>query len=340
VVAENERKIERESFRQQVITALAAAENAYWDLIADRESVRAAQQTLLVSQQLEANNRKELEAGVMANLDVVTAQSQVASSQRDLIVAQTNVQYAELQLKTMFSKTLEEPFLSAAIETTDSFPDPDETPLPSLEQATELAHKNRPEVPIAEGNIKSQEDALPFIRNALLPNLNAFALVNNVGLYNVFGTSFSEAIKFKYPQFAFGVTLSFPLHNRQAQADSIRSRLELQQSKDTLVRTQSQIEVDVQNAFIAATQSKAQVTAARQAVRLEEQLVRAEQIKLAAGLSTSYNVILIQRDLLTAQLAEVQARDTYAKARVTLDQAMGTTLDTAHVSLDDALRED
>lgn len=338
-VAENEKKIERESFRQTVMTALVSAQNAYWDLIADQAAVRAAEQTLLVSEQLEANNRKELEVGVMANLDVVTAQSQVAASRRDLLIAQTNVQYAELQLKNMFSKSMEEPFLSASIETTDSFPEPDATPLPGLDQAVAIAHANRPEVPIAEGNIKSQEDVLPFLKNALLPSVNAYALVNNVGLYNVFGTAFSEAIKFKYPQFAIGVTISFPLHNRQAQADDIRSRLELQQSRDTLVRTQSQIEVDVQNALIAATQSKAQLAAARQAVQLEEQLVQAEQTKLGAGLSTTYNVILIQRDLLTAQLAEVQARDAYAKSRVTLDQAMGVTLENNHVSLDDALRE-
>ncbi len=244
VVAENEPGNRRTMrFRRlQVITALAAAENAYWDLIADRESVRAAEQTLLAAKQLESNNRRELEAGVMANLDVVTAQSQVASSERDLVIAQTNVQYAELQLKSMFSKSLEEPFLSAAIETTDSFPDPASTPLPSLNEATDIAHKNRPEVPIAETNIKSQEDVLPFLRNALLPNLNVFALVNNVGLYNYPGTAFYQAIQFKYPQFAFGVTLGFPLHNRQAQADDLRSRLELQQSRDTLVRTQSQIE--------------------------------------------------------------------------------------------------
>ena len=79
---------------------------------------------------------------------------------------------------------------------------------------------------------------------------------------------------------------------------------------------------------------------AREAIRLEEQLVRAEQIRLAEGLSTSYNVILIERDLLAAQLAEVQAHDAYAKARVTLDQAMGVTLEKSHVSLDAALKED
>ena len=51
----------------------------------------------------------------------------------------------------------------------------------------------------------------------------------------------------------------------------------------------------------------------------------------AAGVSTSYNVILVQRDLLSAELAEVQARTNYAKARVELERAMGVTLERNHI---------
>jgi outer membrane protein TolC len=96
----------------------------------------------------------------------------------------------------------------------------------------------------------------------------------------------------------------------------------------------------VQNALIAATQGKSQVAAAREAVRLADVRVDAEKKKFEAGLSTSYNVILVERDLYAARLAEVQARDIYAKARVTLDQAMGLTLENSHVTLDDALRRE
>jgi outer membrane protein len=337
-VAENEQRIERESFRQQVITALAGAKNAYWDLVASREAVRAAEEALTAAQQLAENNRQQVEIGTMALLDVVTAEAQAAASQRDLIVAQTNAQYAELQLKAMFSKNLDDPLASAAIETVDPFPDPDDEGLPTTERAVAIANENRPEISIAQGNIKSQEDVLPFLHNALLPSFNVFALVSTVGLYRVFATSFTEALHFRYPQYAFGFTVTFPLRNRQAQADDIRSRMELDESKDTLVRTQSQVEVDVQNALIATTQSKAQVGAARKATRLEQLKLDAEQQKLRAGLSTPYNVILVQRDLLAAQLAEVQALNAYAKARVTLDEAMGTTLASSHINLDDALR--
>jgi outer membrane protein len=336
-VAENEQKIERESFRQQVVAALASAKNAYWDLVAARESVRAAEGALTAARELAAQNQKELDAGLMAPLDVETAQSQAAVSQRDLIIAQTNLQNAELQLKTMFSRNLDEPLASATIETTDALPDPSQIVLPSLEEATAIAQAHRPEIPVALGNIQSQKDAMPFIRNALLPNLNAFVLVTTVGLYNGFADAFSESVRFRYPEVAFGVTLSFSIRNRQAQADDVRSRLEMRQSQDTLVRTKSQIEVDVQNALIAMKQSKAQVTAAVEAVTLEEQTVDGEQKKLAAGLSTPYNVVLVQRDLLSAQLAEVQARDSYAKAKVAWDQALGVTLESNRVSFDDAL---
>jgi outer membrane protein len=337
-VAENERKIERESFRQQVIASLVSAKNAYWDLVAAEESVRAADEALKAAQQLAANNREQFEIGTMAQLDVVTADAQVAASQRDLIVAQTNVQNSELTLKSMITKRLDEPLASAPVDTVDSFPEPDNVKPPKLEDAVNTANENRPEISIAQGNIKSQQDVLPFLHNALLPSVNMFALVSTVGLYNVFGSAFTEAIHFRYPQYAFGMTITFPVRNRQAQADDMRSRMELDQAKDTLVRTQSQIEVDVQNAIIAVTQSRAQVAAARETVQLEQQKLDAEQQKLNTGLSTSYNVVLVQRDLLAAQLAQLQALDAYAKARVTLDQAMGTTLESSHVDLDAALR--
>jgi outer membrane protein TolC len=336
-VAENEQKIERESFRQQVITALVTAQNAYWDLVAANDAVRSAEKAVAVAEQLEQENRKQLEIGTMARLDVVSAQAQVAASQRDLIVAQTNVQNAELQLKSMISRNLAEPLASASIET-DPLPDPEGVEIPAVEEAKALAMENRPDIAIAEGNIKSQVDALPFIRNALLPNFNIFGLVTTVGLYNILGTSIVDAIHFRYPEVAIGLTVTFPLHNRQAQADDVRSNLTLKQSRDTLVRSKSQVEVDVENALIGLRQSKAQVQAAREAVRLEQRKMEAEERKLTLGLSTSYNVILVQRDLFAAELAETQARNTFAKAGVTLAQATGSTLERNHITLDEALR--
>ncbi len=269
-VAQNEQKIERESFRQQVTAALVSAQNAYWDLVAAQGAVRSAEEAVAVAEQLERENRRQLEIGTMAPLDVVSAQSQVAASKRDLIVAQTNVQNAELNLKGMISKNLDEPLASATIETLDPLPDPEEAQIPDPDAAKALAMQNRPEISIAEGNMKSQKDALPFIQNSLLPNVNVFGLITTVGLYNVFGTAMVDAFRFKYPEVAFGLSVTFPVRNRQAQADEVRTRLELKQAQDTLVRSKSQVEVDVENAVIGLKQSRAQVVAARETVRLKQ----------------------------------------------------------------------
>ena len=79
--------------------------------------------------------------------------------------------------------------------------------------------------------------------------------------------------------------------------------------------------------------------AAHEAVRAGGTGHRGGEKEAGRRVSTSYNVILVERDLFAAQLAEVQARDAYAKAKVALDQAMGTTFENNGISLDDALRE-
>jgi outer membrane protein len=306
--------------------------------VASQGAVRSATEAVAAAEQLEKENRRQLEIGTMAPLDVASAESQVAASRRDLIVAQTNEQIAELQLKSMISRSLDEPFASAPIVTADPLPDPADTQNPKLEEASAFALQNRPEIAIAQGNMKSQMDVMPFMRNALLPNVNVFALITTVGLYDVFGTSMVDVVHFKYPEVAFGMSVTFPIRNRQAQADEVRSRLELKQAQDTLVRSKSNVEVDVQNAVIALKQSKGQVAAAHEALVLSQRKLEAEQIKLASGLSTSYNVILVQRDLFAAELADVQARNAFAKARVSFAQSTGSVLEFSNITLDDALR--
>jgi outer membrane protein TolC len=88
--------------------------------------------------------------------------------------------------------------------------------------------------------------------------------------------------------------------------------------------------------MIGLQQARAQFQAATKQRFLQEQTVDAEQKKLELGASTPYNVILTQRDLVTAQSNEVAARSAYAKARVELDRASGQTLYANDVSVEEA----
>jgi outer membrane protein TolC len=69
---------------------------------------------------------------------------------------------------------------------------------------------------------------------------------------------------------------------------------------------------------------------------LQEQTLDAEQKKFALGATTIFFVIQAQRDLALARSVEVTALGTYAKAKNTLDQTLGLTLERNNVSIDEA----
>ncbi len=339
-VARNSRQIALEAFRQQVSTTLAQAEGFYWDLVAARDNVRAAEKSLAVAQQLYEDNKLRLEIGTLAGIDAVTAESEVAARKRDLVVAQTGLQMSQEQLKTVLSRVLEPALASAAIEPADPLPSPRESDIPRLNEALAAALKNRPEIRQAEGNLVNQAVAIKYARNLLRPTLTVFGLYSGSGLYgdrtvaDPSGTALirlpgglPEALRqvfaANFPEYAFGFSFSIPLRNRSAQADSVRARLEERQAETALQGTRNDITLEVRQALIGLMQSKAQVEAAHKTVDLTDQLLKAEEEKLRSGLSTPYDVIRIQRDLLSAQLSEVQVRAVYAKALVELDRSTG-----------------
>src|SRR5207249_12143421 len=125
--------------------------------------------------------------------------------------------------------------------------------------------------------------------------------------------------------------------NRAAQADDLRARLEQQQLQVSEQRLRQQVELEVRQAMVNLTQGRAQVEAANEALKLAGQVVDAERTKLESGVSTTYNVILRQRDLAAARQAQITASVTYAKALVDKHRATGGTLKENGIELRDAL---
>ena len=149
----------------------------------------------------------------------------------------------------------------------------------------------------------------------------------NIILPGGISQAFRQVRSLSYPDYAFGFSLSIPLMNRSAQADNARTRLERNQSETAMEQTKSRIAVEVRKAVIGLVQAKAQVEAAVTAASLSGQIAAAEEERLMSGVSTPYDVIRVQRDLLAAQFAAVQARVNYAKAYVEIRRSMGV-LDT------------
>jgi outer membrane protein len=181
-------------FAQQVIAVVTQTSNDYWELVYDRQNVKVEEAAVGVSQKLWEDNKKQLEIGTMAPLDVLTAESQLATDQQNLIVAQTTKLTQETVLLNDIAKSLlAKDVAGIEIVPTTPITIPDVVENIPLQDAVQEAWRKRPELYQADMNLKNSRIEVKATRNALLPSLNAFIQYQAQGLngtgFNTTGTN-------------------------------------------------------------------------------------------------------------------------------------------------------
>jgi outer membrane protein len=376
LIAENNRKITDLTFALQAITTVTNTINAYWELVYAREYVKVEQQAVTVSEKLYNDNKKQLEIGTMAPLDVTRAESELATDRQGLIVAQTTQLQDELVLKNYISKDpTASDLLDVEIIPTDKPETPATIETEKFEDAVKEAFQKRPDLQEQYFNLKSAQVDVKATKNALLPTatlglqytsngLAGNSLITGApttaagspivdatgvpipGFYlpetvtptvginkDGFGTAQSQIFQNKFPVYSGQVTFSLPLRNRANYADNVHAQLVERQFEAQVQQTKNTVLLDVRNTTIAVEQGRAQVQAASKARELQQQTFDAEQKKYQLGASTVYNVILTQRDLITAQGTELRALANLAEAKAGYERALGRTLDVNNVTI-------
>lgn len=336
LIAQNDRKVTDASFRAQVISTVAQIQNIYWDLVNAYEDLKVQQTALEFAQRTLTDNKKQVEIGTLAPIEVVSAQSSVATAMQKLIVSQTNLQYQQLITKNAIARNFNDPELTAAeVIPTDTMAVSDEQLAPAEELVTyALAH--RPELLESELNLRNNEINNKAARNGLLPTLDVVGYYAASGLANNYGDTFTQMANRNIPDKGVYVNLNIPLRNRAAQANQIRSQLEYRQNELNFQQQKNQINLQVRNAAFALQQARAGVNSARAARNYAQQSLESEQKKYALGASTSYLVLQQQSNTTQAASNYVAALSTYEKARVALDQYTATILERNGILMEDA----
>jgi outer membrane protein TolC len=361
-IAKNNREVSDLQFKQQVINTVSGVINLYWDLVSFIADVKVKERTVELNQKLLNDNRKQVEIGTLAPIEVVRAEAELANAQQDLTIAETRVLQQETVLKNALSRTgIASPTIAdVRIVPTDRITIPETETVEPFQDLVANALKARPELAQRRIQIDSDKINLAGSRSQLLPQLDAvFAFSNNglagsisdlplpegspprfVPAYFVggLGTTLGQVFRRNFPDYSAALQLNIPLRNRAAQADMAIDQLNIRQREIQLQQFENQVRVEVQNALIALRQSRATYKAAVQTRIFREQTLDAEQKKYALGASTIFNVILVQRDLALAQSAEVAALSEYGRARVQFDLATGNTLVTHNISIAEAER--
>jgi outer membrane protein TolC len=336
----NTQKFALSKFRQAVITQVALVMSTYYDLLADQEKIRVAQEGLQNAQKLLENNQTELKIGAVAQYDVLRSQEEVALRKQDLLAAGNTFSQDAQSLKAKISKSFNEELARVDIVPTDKLPEPHPEDVPPLDEAMREASSHRPEIEQADLNLRNQEYVVEQTRNALLPSLYAFASYNLFGLGGAVRPTFGSIFTNDYPNLSYGVQLAFPIRNRIAQAGAARALLEQRQMQVTLQQAKNQAVWDVSKAVSAVEQAKAQLDAALNLETISRQVLGMQQQKFTLASATVEEVITAQTNLANAQGAVVTARAAYAKALIQYEQAAGTLLERNDINLPEAVEGD
>ncbi len=356
-VSKNNEKISDLQFKLQVITTVSAVLNLYWDLVSFNEDLKARKDELATAQSLFEDNKKQVQIGTLAPIEVTRAEAQVYSSQQDLLISQTNLLQQETVLKNALSRSgVDNPLLAnVRIVPLDTVSVPPQDELKPIDELVASALKSRVEVAQNQIKLDSSNIDLKGIKNGLKPSLQVFAELTNNGLSGSqnyltpgvpaqlpyltggYGNLLEQIARRNFPNYSAGLSLNIPLRNRQAQADYMTNALQLRQSELSLQKEINQVRVDVQNAVIGLRQARVRYESSVKARILQQQTLDADKKKYTLGAGTVYQVVTDQQTLSAAVSTEQQALANYSHARIAFDQAMGTTLDVNQISIDQAL---
>jgi outer membrane protein TolC len=360
VQAINNRRITNSAFRQQLLFTINQVENIYWLLVSAYENVLSAQRALDQSTQVASDNRKQLQIGTLAPLDVLNADNQVAQDKQTLITAQSNLEYQQLVMKQAIARNLSDPALSQApVIPTDRVSlveMPEETA--AAEDLVKEAYQNRPEIEQAVLNLKNDQITLKGVKNGLRPVVDAYGFFGAATLGGAanpacspaengpegctitpggYSDVFTGLFKGNTPDRGVGVNISIPLRNRPAQALHERSLLEFRQDQLKLQQLYTQIRMGVINAQYALTNDRAAVQAATATREYNTQALDAERKKFKYGASTTALVLQQERSLAAAENTVTSAMATYAKDRASLEQILANTLSKYNISIGDGV---
>ena len=357
-VARKNQALSGEQVRQRVIEVVTLAVQAYWELDYASHNLEVQSEAVKLAERQYESNRRQAEQGILAPVDVVAAQTQVATFQQNLFAAQQALTQAENNLKALMLPNRSDLMWSTALVPETQL-DTNVTP-PTLEEAVKRALASRPE--LAESALAIDVNGLDMrlAREAAKPRVDAFANLTAAGLagpvaavgpnpfaallpagfgavpallVGSYGQSISNLVSGNFPSAQVGVQVSLPIRNRTA--DSMAAVSVAEGRRLRLVQNQigMAIEADVRNTLQAVNSTQARLAASALARGSAEEQYASEQRQFQAGTSSVFLVLQRQTDLIAARGREVRAHADFAEALANLDRATASTIEARGISL-------
>jgi outer membrane protein TolC len=324
-------KMSELSFQLLVMDVVQRVSLAYYDLVAARDLIEARRKALELAETQVAENRKKVDVGAMAPLDVRQAEAQAATAKADLTQATFDAQRAENIVKSLISHEFTT-IHKINVQPTDK--------LVAVYQAFTLAEswrsglESRPDYLLAKEQVEAQDIVLKYRHNQLFPALDLVGTYGRNGLGNTTLDSLDTIADNRFPFYGGTIVLRFPLTFRAERSAHKRAKLQKEHAILSLKQIEDNVLTGIDNALKSKASTYSRTESTREARRYAEEALLAEQGKFAEGRSTSFQVLQLQEDLTQARSNEIQALADYNKALHELYFNEGTTLQRMDIHLE------
>jgi outer membrane protein TolC len=347
-IAQTNQKVSDIAFRAQLIATVTQICDLYWDLVNAYDNEQVGERSVAFATTTLDTSRKQFELQAIPEMDVLKAESDLATRQQDLTIARTNLELQELYMKNAISRSLDDPVLQdmpvIPLDHTSTQVQPGND---SVQDLMTYALKNRTEVLQSTLVLENSALSRKTSRNALLPQLSIYAFYAGTGYAGTanplrsptvdvpagFGGAVANAFNYSSPEYQVGLQLQVPLRNRIAKADQYRAELEYRQSQVYLEELKKRIRIEVRNARFALEQGVGRVSAARKARDLSQRTLNIMQQEQKLGAGSNQQTLSAEHDLALAESALVAAETDYEKARVEMRRAAGSVLEDYGISV-------
>lgn len=352
-------------FRQRSIEIIATVQRAYWDLTYALRNLQVQRDGVKDAKEQLEHNKRLVEEGQLAPIDIVAAETQVANLELAVYDALEIVNRAENTLKNLIAENKNDSLWAESLVPTDTIEL--DTPRTTLPEALALALQNRPEVQLNDVQQDINEIDQRFLREQTKPQIDLVASYSSAGIggsqnpnfrspfqqtcapddteclaiqqqqalatqallqsIGGSGTTFTDIFANRYPTFRVGVQFNLPLFgDKTAKANLGKSLVQSEQIKTQREQIEQTVQTDVRNALQSLRTAEARLRTAAIARGNSEEQYASEQRKLDAGQSNIYQVLERQTALMNARSAELRAQTELNKAIAELQRATGNSL--------------
>jgi outer membrane protein TolC len=318
------------AFRFQVENIVQQVYNASYELLFILADLDSKKEGLRLARQLEADNKARAELGVMTPLDVSQARSEVALRLNDIAQAERGIIQNQNSLKRLIYRDLIE-FLDYPVHLQDGLQNPSGEILVRPNIAAGLANREDYRALLIQAD--ADDITLAFRKNQALPQLDLNSSIGYSGIDNDVSRSYQRVFEARDEDWFVGFSFSYPLGNEAEKNRVEASKLQKQRTLLELKNLEQDIVVQIHNALAALDSTRKQVEASRAARIFAEENARAEEEKLKEGTTTSFTVLQLQREVVSARTQEYRSLADYNKALVELKKAQGILLKESGIEL-------